>query len=139
MGTLAWMEKQIEALKQENEALKKQLADRDEKQFNQKKKTDDNDDSSDDDDTEIQPIPEGGCQKVRGQYHQEYTWIIPNGIDLHDEETYNFSDRCAVLTIINKKTGEEWELHEPTYCDDDHKYTKELEVVNYDAKGHEIF
>lgn len=122
--------KGIQELKKENEALKKKLAEA---------RRDSSDSSDDDETTEIEPIPEGGCQKVRGQFHQEYTWIVPDGINLHDTDTYIFSDRRGVLTIINKETGEEWNLDEPTYCDDDFKYSKELEVVNYDANGDEIF
>jgi len=49
-------------------------------------------------------------QRLRGSYTQEYHWKVPKGIDLNDEETYEYFNRWDVLFIKNKKTGVEIQI-----------------------------
>jgi hypothetical protein len=57
---------------------------------------------------------------VRGYYSTELIWKVPDGIDLEDEETYEYFDKWGTLLIRNKKTGQEWkiELHS-SHCYDE--------------------
>jgi hypothetical protein len=45
-------------------------------------------------------------QKVAGCYSGDAEWWVPDGIDLHDEETYEHWTRWGTLYIKNLKTNE---------------------------------
>ncbi len=56
-------------------------------------------------------------QIVFGAYTNEYRWKVPKGIDLLDEETYEYYNRYDTLYIRNKKTGEEVQIEGQEYAD----------------------
>jgi hypothetical protein len=56
-------------------------------------------------------------QVLFGAYTNEYRWKVPKGIDLLDEETYNYYNRYDMLFILNKKTGEKVEIEGQEYAD----------------------
>lgn len=45
-------------------------------------------------------------QKVAGCYSGDAEWFVPDGIDLEDEETYEYWIRWGTLYIKNKITGD---------------------------------
>jgi hypothetical protein len=82
---------------------------------------------------EFEAIPEGTRQIVKGYFSTEFVWRVPKGINLHDEETYEFGDKWGVLYISNKKTKEQHEVS--AYDDggsDDFKRAHDLEVLEDD-------
>ena len=61
-------------------------------------------------------------QKVAGSYCGDAEWFVPDGIDLHDEETYEHWTRWGTLYIKNLKTNEtiEVEMDEGVVFDTKH-------------------
>jgi hypothetical protein len=70
---------------------------------------------------------------VRGTYHMDITWKIPEGIDLDDKETYEYHDRWGTLYIDNIKTGERVAMVEGgDICEDNNKFADDLEHLTDD-------
>jgi len=82
----------------------------------------------------FEPIPEGHTQIVVGSYCVEFTWKVPAGINLNDEETYEFWDRWGCLRIRNKITDERWDIEEKDETDD-FKEAHDLELHLEDEDG----
>lgn len=74
---------------------------------------------------------------VMGQYTTEIYWKIPEGMDLDDEETYQYGDKWGRLYITNKKTGEELEIEGET-IESDQKRCDHMEYQELDRKQFEF-
>lgn len=83
--------------------------------------------------TPFEPIAEGCCQVVRGYFSTEFTWRVPDGINLRDTETYEFGDKWGVLYISNLKTGEEIQVETYDESESDFKRAHDLEIEDRDA------
>lgn len=82
---------------------------------------------------QMEAIPEKTRRVVRGSYTTEIYWKIPEGMDLDDEETYQYGDKWGTLYITNKKTGEELEIEGET-IESDQKRCDEMEYQELDRK-----
>jgi len=71
-------------------------------------------------------------QKVAGSYWGDAEWWVPDGIDLHDEETYEHWTRWGTLYIKNLKTNEtiEVEMDDGVVFDTKHC---DVEILDKDA------
>jgi len=72
-------------------------------------------------------------QQVRGGFTTEFYWKIPKGIDLNDEETYEYYQQGNILYLSNKKTGEEWEIEAYYEQEHDFRTCDYLEVEEADS------
>lgn len=88
--------------------------------------------------TPFEPIPEGCCQVVRGYFSTEFTWRVPDGINLRDTETYEFGDKWGVLYISNLKTGEEIQIESYDESEGDFKRAHDLEIEDRDADDNQV-
>lgn len=86
---------------------------------------------------QLERIVEKTRRVVMGQYTTEIYWKIPEGMDLDDEETYQYGDKWGRLYITNKKTGEELEIEGET-IESDQKRCDHMEYQELDRKQFEF-